>query len=184
MPLNANTATALLFGIKSDTAEMSRGVSALDIEMYYQLYKLADHRKINKIQMNTIEFHELVGFGEALRNVRVFDSIGFARIDAACPDGLIAAVSDFILSLVEIDRAVVYAVRNDGVRFSVRSELEWADAGKAVSAALAGLGSGGGHSSMAGGFIPSANVPESLDDVVRERFLAVFAATDKLKPRG
>ncbi len=53
---------------------------------------------------------------------------------------------------------VVYAMRNNGVKVSLRSELKNVKAGTAIAEALDGMGSGGGHASMAGGFIPIDNV--------------------------
>ncbi len=44
--------------------------------------------------------------------------------------------------------------RKDGIKFSVRSEVNYLNAGIIVKDALAGVGTGGGHASMAGGFVP------------------------------
>lgn len=45
------------------------------------------------------------------------DSLPFS-----CPDAMIAILSDFILSLVEVEVAVVCSLREDGVKLSARSE--------------------------------------------------------------
>ena len=37
-----NIATALLYGIRIDTAGLSRGMSNLDLDMFYKLFNLAD----------------------------------------------------------------------------------------------------------------------------------------------
>ncbi|GHU56691.1 DHH family phosphoesterase [Clostridia bacterium] len=174
IPLDQNTATALLYGIKMDTLDLSRGVSPLDIDMFYQLFKIANTNVLSKMQANTLEFHDLIGFGEAIQNIRVYDNLGVARIDVHCPDALIAAISDFILSTVEIEIAIVYNFREDGIKFSVRNEVPNLDAGKATQQALSGIGSGGGHAFMAGGFIPHGYDFDGIDDVIRDRFLRSF----------
>ena len=87
---------------------------------------------------------------------------------------MVAVISDFLLSLVEVDVAVVYSVRKDGWKFSVRSEVNEVDAGKLIAAALEGIGSGGGHAFMAGGIIRTDDLPklgEYPEDRVRELFL-------------
>jgi inorganic pyrophosphatase/exopolyphosphatase len=40
--LPSSIATALIYGLKTDTLELSRGVSDLDLDMFYKLYKTAD----------------------------------------------------------------------------------------------------------------------------------------------
>ena len=41
--IDVHMATALLYGIKVDTADMKRGVTQLDLDMFYSLYNMADH---------------------------------------------------------------------------------------------------------------------------------------------
>ena len=72
-----------------------------------------------------------------------------------------------------VDLAIVYAVRKDGVKFSVRSEIRAIDAGSLVHSVLEEYGNGGGHQAMAGGFIPAENlqkIPAGLC-VIEEKFM-------------
>ena len=105
--------------------------------------------------------------------------MGFAGIPFACPDARIATVADFILSLDEVDVAILYARRKDGYKFSVRSNTSDVDAGKLVAEALKGIGNGGGHSFMAGGFLPDASAEAfgaNPDSRIRELFLNVLTS--------
>lgn len=168
------TATALLYGLKMDTMHFTRGVTPEDIEMFAYLFPYASDRILTELSGNNMEFKDLRAYGSAIENIYVYDKIGFAGIPFACPDAQIAVVADFILSLEEVDVAVLYATRPDGIKFSVRSETVTVDAGKLIAGALAGLGSGGGHSFMAGGLIPQENVGSLgglKDQAIRERFL-------------
>ena len=82
-----------------------------------------------------------------------------------------------MLSLAEVRVAVIYCVRKDGLKFSVRSEREEVNAGELVRHALEGVGSGGGHAGMAGGMIPAANLSllsQYPDNFIRKRFLDVI----------
>ena len=87
---------------------------------------------------------------------------------------MVSIVADFILSLVEVEVAVVYCERPDGLKFSVRSEKSSVNAGALVRKALAGIGSGGGHASMSGGRISAQVVKEMgelRDNAITERFI-------------
>ncbi len=175
-PMDQNTASALLFGQRIDTNNLLRGVTDLDIEMLAYLHKLADEERITAMMNSTMELKDLQAYGAAIQNIRIYDYIGFAEIPFDCPDGLIAMVSDFILSLDVVEFAVIYAKREDGLKFSVRSERSNLDAGRIVAEALEGIGTGGGHASMAGGFVPIDAVKKMghlYDEAVENRFIQV-----------
>lgn len=157
-PMDSNTATALLYGMRVDTNNLSRGVTELDIEMYGYLYPYLDETKMAAVNSSSMELADLQAYGAAISNIKIFNNIGFAEIPFDCPDALVAMVSDFILDLNVVEFAVVFATREDGLKFSVRSELASLDAGRIVKKALDGIGSGGGHALMAGGFVPKANL--------------------------
>lgn len=175
-----NIATALLYGIKTDTLDLSRGVSELDLDMFYTLYKLADINLLNQLQLNQLQFSELTAYSNAIRNIKIYDKIGFAYLGLDCPDSLLGTISDFLMSLREVEFSIVYSKRQTGVKFSLRNETDCYDAGRVVAEALAGLGSGGGHKSMAGGFIPLAAVEpidHSFHSFIENRFLDILGLT-------
>lgn len=172
--MDVNTATALLYGLKMDTDSFNRGVTDFDIEMYGYLHKLADNQKIISLYNNNMEIEDLQAYGEAIRNVQVYDNIGFAKISFDCPDALVAMISDFILGLDIVEFAVVYAQRDGGYKFSIRNETIAYHAGTITAKALEGLGGGGGHFAMAGGVISAEQMPLLGDDPdfeIRKRFM-------------
>ena len=174
MTPSPKVATALLYGIRMDMLQFSRGVCGEDIAAFAFLHPLADNACLKKLEMNNIEFGDLKAYGAAIENIRVFDYLGIVHIPFSCPDAMIAIVADFILSLIEIDIAVVYCDRPDGYKFSVRSERENVDAGKLIADALDGIGTGGGHASMAGGkvFLESIEMMGGYPETeITERFL-------------
>ena len=153
-----DTATALLYGLKMDTLQFGRGVTDLDIEMFGYLNPLCDYEKLTALERNNMEYTDLRAYGEAIESIDLFDKVGFSFISFSCPDALIGILSDFILSLQEVEIAVVSSVRGDGIKLSVRSENKGVHAGELIREALDGVGDGGGHAAMAGGLIRKENV--------------------------
>lgn len=167
-------ATALLYGIKMDTLQFVRGVTHEDIDAYGYLFDYIDSETLMHLEGNNMEFKDLQAYGAAIENIKLYGYTGFSRINFACPDAMIAILSDFILSLVEVEVAVVYCERADGIKLSIRSEHPQVDAGLVAKKALEGIGNGGGHASMAGGFIPKENYEKLgnfVDDNIRDRFI-------------
>ncbi|NLO39815.1 MAG: DHH family phosphoesterase [Ruminiclostridium sp.] len=172
-------ATALLYGIKTDTLDLSRGVSELDLEMFYKLYKTADINLLNQIQLNKLQYCELTAYSNAINNIKLYDNIGLAYLGLDCPDSLLGTISDFLMSLKEVELSIVYSKRKAGVKFSVRNETRDYDAGQIIMKALEGLGSGGGHKTMAGGFIPMEAIEQvghTLHSFIESRIMDVIHA--------
>lgn len=175
VPMSRSVATALTYAIRIDTNNLSRGVSKLDFEMAYRIYDLCDYDTIHMLENSNLCFEDLVAYSKAIASIEVYDNISFADAGAGCP--VIANISDFMLALKEVSFSVVYARREGGVQLSVRSEKPSLDAGKIVSKALSGIGSGGGHAEMAGGFVTFAGDEKEeviLLDEIKERFVAVI----------
>ncbi len=179
-----DVATALLYGLKMDTLQFTRGVTELDIRMFGFLFFYSDQDKLSDIERNNMEFNDLKAYGAAIENIELYDNIGFSCIPFSCPDALIAILSDFILALVEVEVAIVYSYREDGVKFSVRSEDDGIHAGNLVHDALEEIGSGGGHAFMAGGLIRREQM-EMLgrypEDAIRDLFLKILDGKLALK---
>ena len=71
-----NVATALLYGIKTDTLQFSRGVRDEDISAFAYLNPLIDDQKLTTLEMNNIEFSDLQSYGAAINNIQVFQYLG------------------------------------------------------------------------------------------------------------
>lgn len=174
IPMDARTATALSYGIRSDTDRLSRGTIKADLEMLYRMYEVSDQSMIHMLENRELYFEDLMAYSKAIESIRVFDRVSFASAGENCPEALIASVSDFMLELVEVEFSVVYAVQKNGIKLSVRSESGGYDAGRIISRALEGIGNGGGHAAMAGGFIPMIgreNRVREIIGIVEERVL-------------
>ncbi len=177
MDMPQDVATALLYGLKMDTKDFTRGVTELDVEIYKYLFPKANMADIRRFQAGSIQFDELEAFVDSMKKVEVYNGVAFAFLNFTCADAFVATVSDFILSLDVVDFCIVYSRKERGFKFSVRSELDELNAGQIASKALDPVGSGGGHKSMAGGFAEESKVLDISIDynrVIQNLFLNVI----------
>ncbi len=154
IPMSEKAATALTFGIRMDTMNLSRGVSKLDVGMIYEMFDLCDEDTIRLLQNSNLYFEDLAAYSQAIASIEVYGNVSFADTGKDCAEGLIGSISDFMLAIVMVSFSVVYARNSEGIRLSARSKKKSLDAGKILKNALEGIGSGGGHREMAGGFVP------------------------------
>ena len=95
--IDMHMATALLYGIKVDTADMKRGVTQLDLDMFYKLYNMADHKVLNKLDTSVRQYDDLKAYAYAIANVDVHGDACFASTGDNCQESLIASICDFIM---------------------------------------------------------------------------------------
>ena len=165
-----NVATALLYGIFMDTDNLTRGVSELDINMFYQLYSISDINLITELKGNQISREDLQDYAKAFKTVEVYGEIGFLYLDNG-NDSLLGASSDIVITIAGVNIVVAYSPRAEGYKFSTRSINKEIKANSLVRYILEGRGFGGGHDSMAGGFLPIKGLEnnKSLHTFVRHR---------------
>jgi len=173
-------ATALLYGIFMDTDNLTRGVSELDINMFYQLYSISDINLITELKGNQISSADLQDYSKAFKTVEVYGEIGFLYLDNG-NDSLLGASSDIVITIAGVNVVVAYSPRENGIKFSTRSINRNIKANALVRFLLEGRGFGGGHDSMAGGFLPMDNLEstKSLHTFVRHRAISYVEAINQ-----
>ncbi|SHO49198.1 DHH family phosphoesterase [Anaerocolumna xylanovorans] len=167
-------ATALTYGIKMDTANLTRGVSETDIEIFHYLFNRVESEKLNELDGSSLRKEDLNAYKEAITNLKIYGRLGIVKIGDDYSEAILGSISDFLLTLSELDITVVYAYRVGGLKFSVRSQTPLVDAGKAIKSALRGVGDGGGHAVMAAGFIPELHgetVIADMSSLVEQRLI-------------
>jgi nanoRNase/pAp phosphatase (c-di-AMP/oligoRNAs hydrolase) len=172
-------ATALLYGILMDTDNLTRGASDLDINMFYRLYSLSDIDMIVELKGNEISVNDLELYAEAFKTVEIYDELGFLRLKSV-NDSLLGAAGDIVVSVAGVNIVIAYAVRDNGVKLSVRSTSDEVKANDLVRYLTAGCGVGGGHDNMAGGFIPKEKISSSrvLDTFIKHRAISFYEKRD------
>ena len=113
-------ATALLYGILMDTDNLTRGSSNFDINMFYRLYSLSDINMIVNLKGNELSVNDLDLYAEAFKTVEIYDEIAFLRLRNV-NDSLLGAEGDIVVSIAGVNIVIAYAVRENGIKLSVRS---------------------------------------------------------------
>lgn len=167
IPIPTELATALVYGQRIDTSQMTRNVSDLDLDMFYHLYKIANHSQLRKFETSTMNVNDLANYQMAISDLRIYKEIGMANVGNGCSEAMIGAISDFLLTLSEIEFTLLYSYRFGGLKFSTRSTIEDIDASDIIRKALKGYGDGGGHSDMAAGFIPNIHTEDEAKKIAK-----------------
>jgi len=181
--LSRNLATALLAGLQSDTDFLSRRASLEDFAAYSELFAMGDFERASRIVRCVLDLRELDLVTAALAKAVVRDGTFFAWMPGSCGQEVLGVLADFVLRTEELRLVVIAELDGPeenpegrwnsvaGVHLSARSKDPALSAFAVMKGALESLGSGGGHSHAAGGFVPFAAFPGP--EALRERFLAL-----------
>src|SRR6267142_3291685 len=147
-------ATALLYGIKSDTLGLERGGTKADLEAFSYLYLLANHNALRRIERPELSHEALDVLAEGLAQRRVVQGVFFSHLGRVATVDLIPQFADFGLQAEGVQWSVVSGVVDDEVHVSVRNVGYVRSAGDVTRAAFGELGMAGGHRTMAKAVFP------------------------------
>jgi nanoRNase/pAp phosphatase (c-di-AMP/oligoRNAs hydrolase) len=161
--IGTRLATAMLYGIKSDTFSLSREVNEWDVEAFSYLYPLANHNLMRRIERPELPPAALDALSLALKNRRVIDKVAFVHLGRVERDDLIPQMADFSLSFEGIEWAFVSGIYESNYIISVRNVGYVRAAGRVLKEAFGHIGSAGGHASMAKAIIPLVEFSRGWD---------------------
>lgn len=158
--ISTRLATALLYGIKSDTFILARETNQWDVEAFSYLYKRANHNLLRQIERPELPSAALDSLSKALKARKIRERVAFVSLGRIQRDDLVPQLADFCLQFEGADWALVSGIYKSNLILSVRNIGDIGAAGKVVKKAFGDLGSAGGHASMAKAIMPLAKLCE------------------------
>jgi nanoRNase/pAp phosphatase (c-di-AMP/oligoRNAs hydrolase) len=156
--IGTRLATAMLYGIKSDTFLLTRDANEWDVEAFSYLYPLANQNLMRRIERPELPPAALDALSVALKNRKVIDKVAFVHLGRVERDDLIPQIADFSLQFEGIEWACVSGIFEMNYIISVRNVGYVRAAGRVVKDAFSEIGSAGGHASMAKAIIPLSKI--------------------------
>lgn len=166
-------ATALFYGIKSDTLGLVRGTSPSDVEAYFFLQPLIDVEALGQIESAQVAQEYFRRLDAALHAARVYGQVVISYAGPMPRPDLAAELADLMLRLEGAQWAICSGAYKDLLILAVRCRHPRGGAGQLVQAIVGEGGTAGGHDVMAGGQIPlGGRAPAAVAREVRRRALA------------
>jgi nanoRNase/pAp phosphatase (c-di-AMP/oligoRNAs hydrolase) len=148
-----DVATALFYGVKTDTADLSRNASPLDVVAYEFLQTRVDRVKLARITTPDLPVEYFRALRAALNNVRFYDNVILCSLGRIDTPEMVAEVADLLLRMEGKQAVFCGGLAGRTYYVSVRTDLADRDAFDLIRGALDGEGSFGGHGSVAGGVV-------------------------------
>ncbi len=160
--INEKLATALCYGIITDTDRFQRSMTKNDAEAFSGLFTRANYRILRLIEQTEIPLRQLHYFDYALRRLQVKKRRVVIHIGAAEAPDIAVILADFFIRVSGIQFVVVSVIAHEKLVIIFRSRNLNRDAGKIADRNFSQIGSAGGHKSAARAEIPLGQLPPSV----------------------
>lgn len=176
--IDSDLATAMFYGLKTDTRSLSRGSSQHDIDAYFKLINQIDQNKLIQVEQAGLSKAYFRAFSHGLHAAQVYDHSVVADLGTMHRPDLAAEMADILIRLESIRAVLCLGIHTEMLHLSVRTEPFGQDAGLLVQQVIVPPGKAGGHGMMAGGQVPLAgqDVTHLVDEVIG-RFLEFMQET-------
>lgn len=166
LQLTPEVATALAYGIHTDTNRLTRGATYREFEALRYLFPAVDDDKLDRVANPSIEAKVLESKAKAIINREVRDCYCVSDIGSVPSTDTVPIAAEELLRLEGVTSAVALGTFDGTIYLSGRTTDDRVHMGKTLERTLedlAGAG-GGGHSRMGGGQLPLEALEESAED--------------------
>jgi len=156
--LSPRLATALFYGIKTDSSSFVRPTISNDIEAFRYLYEYANHNIIKKIESSEMTKKTLESFKVALERMSLVKRNAVIYMGEVEDAGTLVIMADFFMKMAEATCSIVSGILDQKLIVIFRNAGFSHDAGKMAKEMFGHVGSAGGHKSMARAEIPLEHI--------------------------
>jgi nanoRNase/pAp phosphatase (c-di-AMP/oligoRNAs hydrolase) len=177
-------ATALFYGIKTNTMALGRDSAPADVSAYSYLQSRIDHAALARIEYARVPAEYFRTLDTALAAARVYGGAIVAFIGAMAYPDMAAEMADMLMRLEQAQWAVCMGQYRDLLILSVRTRSSRWGAEAVVQAIVRGEGAAGGHGKMAGGHVAlEGRDPVQLADLLIHRTLQALQIPPETRGR-
>jgi nanoRNase/pAp phosphatase (c-di-AMP/oligoRNAs hydrolase) len=171
-------ATAMYYGLKTDTRSLTRGESVADDVAFMNLTRYLDQKELSRVEVAALSLEYFRAFSHGLHAARLFGQAVVAWLGSIEQPDFAAEMADILIRLQGARAALCMGQFRDTLHISLRTGGRDQDAGTIIQQIVSSPGSAGGHGTMAGGQFPLLGVDmDALLAEIEQRFLAVLCET-------
>jgi len=154
VPVDKRVATALLYGIRTDTREFKHNVTPQDLNYAGFLLPLTDADLLDKIMSPSMSQETLDVIGTAITKRKIQSGYLFANVGYVMNRDALPQAADILITLEGVNTALVYGITDNTIVISARNRDIRLHIGNALSEAFGEIGDAGGHPNMAAAQLP------------------------------
>ncbi len=177
LPVESKIATALFYGISSETQDLGREATPADVHASHFLYPFCNKRRLAKIENARVPREYFKVFRDAVEEAVIYDKAVISVLGEVQYPDMVAEVADFLLRLDQVEWSVAIGSYNQCLHVSLRTTRGDVNAGDLLQKVL-GSHHAGGHDMIAGGRIKVEGGGVAMEKAavrIKERLLEELA---------
>lgn len=189
LPVRSNIATALIYGITSETQDLGRRAIQADVDAYSMLFPKANKKLLSQIERQRVSKEYFKFLGRAIERAYVYRNAICSLLGEVPVPDIIPQMADLLIHLERMTWAIALGFFGDQLYLSIRTTNTKAKAGRLAEKLVeGGHGTAGGHDMLAAGQIRVGQEERTqVEQAVLERFMkligyAEFGGLSSLSP--
>ena len=181
--ISRRMATAICFGINTETQDLGRQATPADVAAYLETFPESDQPLLGRLRHTSFSIGFLEQMQHAIRTARMAQNIAVCHMGAVEPMDVVSEIADFIVSVDVIDWVMCTGISHDTLVISVRTTDPNGSAGELLRRVVREKHRAGGHDMVAGGALPLAPGvdPAAIETDLTRRFLAALTGSGDLE---
>lgn len=151
--MDSKLATALFYGLKSETHNLGRGVTRADVDAYLELIKKVKKDVVSNIEHAPLTTAYFVMLDRAIKGTTIHSNVVLSILGNVENPDMVSECADLMLRLEHVNHALTIGRFNGDLCLSFRTSDPNIEAGQVLKQVVGKDGAAGGHGEMAGGLV-------------------------------
>jgi nanoRNase/pAp phosphatase (c-di-AMP/oligoRNAs hydrolase) len=184
LEMPSDIATALFYGIKSDTRDLGRETKKTDVAAYLWLFPMVDKEALGEIEHPRLPVDYFKLYHRAIEKAALYDDAVVCDLSHIYSPDMVAEIAERFLYLDDVKWSLAFAEYEGGLYFSIRTRDKRMNAGRIIRDVIEPRGgSAGGHGSMAGARIGVRKMGASALAKLKQEIVLAFLKEFGVKPK-
>jgi nanoRNase/pAp phosphatase (c-di-AMP/oligoRNAs hydrolase) len=151
LEISQDLATALSYGISSETQDLGREARMADVEAYLALFPQSNKKLLAGIVHPRLARDYFITLNYALHHTQVYKNAAATCLGEITNPDFVAFIADFMLRCERINWCICLGRLKDKIIVSIRTTNQKGEAGRFLRRLIGKRGTAGGHEMIAGG---------------------------------
>ena len=168
MEITSQIATALCYGISSETQHLGRGATPNDAKIYSSLFATANKKILSQIENPKLPRVYFKTLNRALHQATVYKNTIVSNLGEMRMPDFVPIVADLLLKCERMSWSLCMGRYDNKILVSIRTTQKNGNAGVFLRKLIGKRGTAGGHGMLAGGQITCASMSDSTCDPIEK----------------
>jgi nanoRNase/pAp phosphatase (c-di-AMP/oligoRNAs hydrolase) len=180
-------ATAMAYGVSSETRDLGREAGPQDVRAYLGLFPMVQKKVLARIEHPRLPRSYFSAIDHALHHAFSYRNVIGSKLGNVDSPDVVAEVADFLMAHERMTWCITIGWFQEQLYISLRSTNLKARAGRVMKKLLGSQGTAGGHGQMAGGQVDISSMTPAdvklLEERLLLRFLSILGHNEKAEFR-